>query len=242
MGLQIPKVSIAEFSEGLRQLPCDLSSSQSVRVRDVYVIKVNAVVRTDRSQRPLAPTKAMNMSIEYKRVNYQHRVPNTIQQRTNPVSPRLAVQDRQVEGRIEHNYRNPFLYPIGKCCDDLVNCLGRNPAFGSNLLRGNPVDLGSRTGDIDTRIDQPILVLDKQIAISETDGCGNNAVSSRLNTGCLGVKRGKAPPVPIHAAKLQARPDELVLRRTLLMTEGPRVLYATHRALASSWRYWPVAR
>ena len=203
MGLQLPKVSIAEFSEGLRQLPCDLSSSQSVRVRDVFVIKVNAVVRTDRSQRPLAPTKAIELLIEDKRVKYQHRVPNTIKQWANPVSSRFPVQNRQVEGRLERNDRNPFLYPIGKCCDDLVNCLGRNPAFGSNLLRGNPMDLGSRTGDIHTRIDQPILVLDMQIAISETDGCGNDAVSSRLNTGCLSVKCGKAPPVPIHAAKLQ---------------------------------------
>ncbi len=208
MVLQSAKVSFTEFSEGLRQLPCDLSSSQSVRVRGMDVIKLNAVVRTDRTQRSFAPTKAIKLLIEYKRVNYQHRVPNTIKQRTDPVSPRLAVQNRQVEAHIERNDRNPFLHPIGKCRDDLVNRLGRNPAFDSRSLRGNPVHSGSPTGDIDTRIDQPVVVLDKPTAISEINGCSNDAIKFSINTGCLDVKRGKALPVPVHAAKLKARPDE----------------------------------
>lgn len=171
------------------------------------IVKLNTVMRTDRTQRPPAPTEAIELLIEYERVDDQHRVPDTIEQRTNPASPCLAVQNRQVEGRFEHNGRNPFLHPTGKCRDDLVDRLGRNPAFGSRSLRGDPVHSGSSTGDIDTRIDQPVVALDKPIAISETDSCSHDAIESNINTGRLDVERGKTPPVPAHAAKLKARPD-----------------------------------
>ena len=177
------------------------------------IVKLNTVMRTDRTQRSLAPTEASELFIEYERINDQHRVPNTIKQRTNPVSPRFAVQNRQVEGRFERNDRNPFLHPIGKCRDDLVNRFGRNPAFDSRSLRSNPVHSGSPTGDIDTRIDQPVVVLDKPTAISEINGRSNDAIKFRINPGCLDVKRGKALPVPVHAAKLQARSDKTVIGR-----------------------------
>ena len=171
------------------------------------VIKLNTVMRTDRTQRSLTPTETIELLIEYERIDYQHRVPNTIKQRTNSVSPRLAVQNRQVEARIERNGRNPFLHPIGQCRDDLVDRLGRNPAFGSCSLRGDPMHSGSSVGDIDTRIDQPVGALDKPIAISEADGCSHDAIESNINTGRLDVERGKTLPVPTHTAKLKARPD-----------------------------------
>ena len=183
-------------------------------------------MRTDRTQRSLTPTETVELLIEYERIDYQHRAPNMLKQRTNTISARLAVQNCQVEARIERNDRNPFLHPIGQCCDDLVDRLGRNPAFGSRSLRGDPMHLGSPVGNIDTRIDQPVGALDKPIAIGKADGCSDDAIESNINTGRLDVERGKTLPVPTHTVKLKARPDASRGGRVIAM----KVCFAESRA------------
>jgi hypothetical protein len=238
--MQDMKVQLIQLSKCLRQLLRHQGSSESIGTRSVSATELNAIVPTSRAQRSFTPTETVKLLVEDQWIDNQHPVSNMIGEGTNPVSSRLAVQNRQVEARIEHHRRNPLLHLICQRSNDLINRLRRFSTLGLNSLRSNSMHASSFAGNIDARIDQPVLAVNKMFAIDKTESCGNDAVRFNIDTGCFDVKRRKAPAVPIHIVKLSMRSD--ASRKTSIHTsELDAYPKASYRA-PSTTLAWSSAR
>src|ERR1019366_2436249 len=99
---------VTQLGDGCPQPECEPCGSERIGAGRVELIEWNAVVLTDRTQGPLACPEAVELLVEHVRIDNEHpvRPADSVEQRSKSVPPGLAIQDGQVEARVERADRH----------------------------------------------------------------------------------------------------------------------------------------
>jgi hypothetical protein len=89
------------------------------------------------------------------------RPADSVDQRSKSVPPGLAIQDGQIEARVERDDRHALLQLIGQHGRDLVDRFVRASPLGTCPLGGDAMHSARASKYLDARIDQPGVMLDR---------------------------------------------------------------------------------
>ncbi len=93
--MQDAEVDITQLGDGCPQSVCESRCSERVGTGRVDVIEWNAVVLASRTQGPLASPEAVELFIEYARIDNEHpiRPTDSVEQRSASVPMGFAIKD-----------------------------------------------------------------------------------------------------------------------------------------------------
>lgn len=208
--MQDTEVHVTQLGNGRSEPVRDPCGGNRIGVGCVSVIERDTVMLTDRAQGALSAPEAVELFVEYARIDDEHpiRSADPVEQRPKPVPMGLAIQDGQVEARIERDDRHTAPQLFGQRSRDLLDCLTRDAPLGLRPLGGDAMHRSRASGYLDAGIHQPRQMLRRLTAANEAHGCCNDAIGFRVDARRLDVERRKTFRVPAHTTTLSARPDE----------------------------------